>query len=165
MSKVIQETDLYGCMSDSSGGRSVRHCLEEIPGAHFVMCHAACLDRDGTSDLDAVRGQYGRGIVGGKKFQGIVNQGLLQLSKAIGPFRFESLRPLTAGTDRQSNSTVETYAAIKLRIDNWRWIGVPSASTCRPASPRNASALIVCDTRPLTFFMRNHPLRRSPPLH
>jgi hypothetical protein len=100
-----------------------------------------------------------------QKFQGIVNQGLLQLSKAIWPFRFESLRPLTAGTDRQSNSTVETYAAIKLRIDNWRWIGVPSASTCRPASPRNASALIVCDTRPLTFFMRNHPLRRSPPLH
>jgi glucose-6-phosphate 1-dehydrogenase len=38
MSKVIQETDLYGCMSDSSGGRSVRHCLEEIPGAHFVYC-------------------------------------------------------------------------------------------------------------------------------
>jgi hypothetical protein len=33
MSKFIQETDLYGCMSDSSGGRPVRHCVPVSPAA------------------------------------------------------------------------------------------------------------------------------------
>src|SRR6202043_3951898 len=51
---------------------------------------------------DTVRGQYGEGIVGGKRVSG---------------YRQEpNVNP---------NSTVETYAAIKLRIDNWRWAGVP----------------------------------------
>jgi len=50
----------------------------------------------------AVRGQYEPGAVGGKKAAG---------------YREES------GVD--PHSTAETYAALKLSIDNWRWEGVP----------------------------------------
>ena len=82
---------------------------------------------------DTVRGQYGEGIVGGKKVSG---------------YRQEpSVNP---------NSTVETYAAIKLRIDNWRWAGVPFYLRSRQvhAAPhhhdcnpfQNASAFIVRGT-------------------
>src|SRR5690606_31184111 len=50
----------------------------------------------------AVRGQYGPGWINGKKVPG---------------YRGE------AGVSPQSN--VETYAAVQLYIDNWRWQGVP----------------------------------------
>lgn len=51
---------------------------------------------------DTVRGQYGPGTVGGEKIRG---------------YREE---------DRVSpTSNTETYAAMKLHIENWRWAGVP----------------------------------------
>ncbi|WP_257668798.1 glucose-6-phosphate dehydrogenase [Parapedobacter tibetensis] len=50
----------------------------------------------------AVRGQYGSGWIGGKKVPG---------------YREEH------GVDPHSNT--ETYAAVQLYIDNWRWQGVP----------------------------------------
>jgi glucose-6-phosphate 1-dehydrogenase len=50
----------------------------------------------------AVRGQYGAGKVDGKK---------------VDAYRAEP--------DVAADSTVETYVALKLEIDNWRWAGVP----------------------------------------
>ena len=53
-------------------------------------------------DAGAVRGQYGSGSVNGKQVPG---------------YRGEDGVP--------ADSTTETYAAIKLTVDNWRWAGVP----------------------------------------
>jgi glucose-6-phosphate 1-dehydrogenase len=52
--------------------------------------------------LNAVRGQYGPGMVGGKKVIG---------------YRDEDRVDPESGT--------ETYAAVRLEIENWRWAGVP----------------------------------------
>ncbi len=52
--------------------------------------------------LNAVRGQYGPGMVGGKKVIG---------------YRDEDRVDPESGT--------ETYAAVRLQIENWRWAGVP----------------------------------------
>jgi glucose-6-phosphate 1-dehydrogenase len=51
---------------------------------------------------DAVRGQYGSGIVGDRKLPSYRSE--------------KNVAPL---------SNTETFAAIKLAIDNWRWTGVP----------------------------------------
>ncbi len=51
---------------------------------------------------DAVRGQYGAGTV---------------LGKPVRAYRHEP--------DVAPNSTTETFVACKLKIDNWRWAGVP----------------------------------------
>ncbi|HKX64348.1 MAG TPA: glucose-6-phosphate dehydrogenase [Rhizomicrobium sp.] len=51
---------------------------------------------------DVVRGQYDSGIVGGEK-----------------------ALAYRAETNVSPDSTVETYAAMRLSIDNWRWAGVP----------------------------------------
>ncbi len=53
-------------------------------------------------DAHAVRGQYTAGWVGGKIVPGYREE--------------EGVSP---------TSTTETYAAVKLEIDNWRWAGVP----------------------------------------
>ena len=52
--------------------------------------------------LNAVRGQYGPGVVNGERVAG---------------YREEERVSTTSGT--------ETYAALKLEIENWRWAGVP----------------------------------------
>ena len=52
--------------------------------------------------VDAVRGQYGAGTVEG-----------------------EAVRSYGEEDDVAPHSFVETYVALKLRIDNWRWAGVP----------------------------------------
>jgi len=51
---------------------------------------------------DAVRGQYGAGVIGGEKVKG---------------YRQEPLVAADSGT--------ETFVAMRLFIDNWRWAGVP----------------------------------------
>jgi glucose-6-phosphate 1-dehydrogenase len=51
---------------------------------------------------DVVRGQYDGGIVGDQK-----------------------AKPYRAETNVSPESTVETYVAMRLMIDNWRWAGVP----------------------------------------
>jgi glucose-6-phosphate 1-dehydrogenase len=50
----------------------------------------------------AVRAQYSAGVAGGKDVPGYLDE--------------EGVRP---------DSTTETFAAIRLKIDNWRWAGVP----------------------------------------
>jgi glucose-6-phosphate 1-dehydrogenase len=50
----------------------------------------------------SVRGQYGSGKIGGQPVKGYREE--------------ERVNP---------NSTTETYAALKLNIENWRWAGVP----------------------------------------
>lgn len=58
---------------------------------------------DGMNMYDvAVRGQYGAGMSGGQAVQGYRNE------PGVSP-----------------TSSTETYAALKLLIDNWRWQGVP----------------------------------------
>ncbi len=52
--------------------------------------------------LNAVRGQYGPGIVEGQHVEGYRDE--------------ERVNP---------NSGTETYAALRLEIENWRWAGVP----------------------------------------
>jgi glucose-6-phosphate 1-dehydrogenase len=52
--------------------------------------------------LSAVRGQYGPGVIGGQKVIGYRDE--------------ERVNP---------ESGTETYAAVRLQIENWRWAGVP----------------------------------------
>ena len=78
----------------------------------------------------AVRGQYGAGIVLGKK------------TKA---YRQE---PNVA-----PNSNTETYAAMQLEIDNWRWAGVPFyLRTGKYMSQRNTEIAIRFKQAPYTAF-------------
>ena len=72
-------------------------------------------------ETDAVRGQYAAGWVGGEQVPG---------------YREEEGVP--------ADSRTETYAALRLEIDNWRWAGVPflicaPASGCRCARARSRS--------------------------
>ena len=68
----------------------------------------------------AVRGQYGPGIIGGKKMPG---------------YRSE--------VNVSPHSRIETFAAIKLSIDNWRWYGVPFYLRTGKRMPARTSKIVI----------------------
>jgi glucose-6-phosphate 1-dehydrogenase len=78
----------------------------------------------------AVRGQYGAGTV---------------LDKSVKAYRQEP--------DVASDSNVETYVAMRLEIDNWRWAGVPFyVRTGKHLSQRNTEIAIRFKQAPYAAF-------------
>ena len=56
-----------------------------------------------------------------------------------------------------SDSQTETYAAIKLQIDNWRWRGVPFYLRTGKRMASNQSSIAICFRHPpLQFFKDTH---------
>ena len=68
-----------------------------------------------------VRGQYAAGFVGGKPVPGYLGE--------------EDARP---------NSKTETFVAIKVDIDNWRWAGVPFYLRTGKRMPNKVSEVVIC---------------------
>lgn len=108
---------------------------EEVKVLHAV--HA--LAPEHASDT-TVRGQYGAGTLAGRHLPG---------------YRSES------GVDPQSRT--ETYAALKLMIDNWRWAGTPFyLRTGKRLARRSTEIAIVFKQPPFQLF-RDTSLRRFSP--
>jgi glucose-6-phosphate 1-dehydrogenase len=88
---------------------------------------------------NAIRGQYGAGVVASQKVQG---------------YREEPTVAPDSGT--------ETYVALKLGIDNWRWAGVPFyLRTGKRLSARTTDIAIQFRQAPYALF-RNTPVERLP---
>jgi glucose-6-phosphate 1-dehydrogenase len=82
--------------------------------------------------LDSVRGQYGPGIVDGKPVKG---------------YRQE---------DRvDPNSSTETYAALKLGIENWRWAGVPFYLRAGKRLAKRATEITIQFKQPPQLLFKN----------
>jgi glucose-6-phosphate 1-dehydrogenase len=95
-------------------------------------------DQDALGNV--VRAQYGDGIVEGKPI--------------------EAYR---RAPDVASDSTTETYLALKLMIDNWRWAGVPFyLRTGKALAQRQTEIVIQFKQAPLALF-RDTPIERLTP--
>jgi glucose-6-phosphate 1-dehydrogenase len=91
------------------------------------------------SPADAVRGQYGAGAVLGRK---------------VRDYRHEP--------DVAPDSGTETYVALKLGIDNWRWAGVPFyLRTGKYLSARTTEIAVQFRQAPYALF-RDTPVERLP---
>jgi glucose-6-phosphate 1-dehydrogenase len=77
------------------------------------------------ADLDVARAQYAAGMIDGKKVPGYLEE------KGIAP-----------------DSFTETYAALRLSINNWRWQGVPFYVRSGKRMPRRVSEIAVQFKRP-----------------
>jgi glucose-6-phosphate 1-dehydrogenase len=85
----------------------------------------------------AVRGQYGEGEIDGKK---------------VPAYRSEEKVSPTSNT--------ETFAAIKLSIDNWRWADVPFYIRTGKRLPQKHSSIIVQFKKAPFILFRNTPVER-----
>lgn len=82
----------------------------------------------------AFRGQYAKGTINGQKVKGYLEEDSIP-----------------------DNSTTETYAAMKLNIDNWRWRGVPFYLRTGKRMAAGQSSISICFRHPpLQFFKDTH---------
>ena len=89
---------------------------------------------------NVVRAQYGAGNVDGK---------------TVVPYRRAANVP--------ADTTTETYVALKLVIDNWRWAGVPFyVRTGKALAARRSEVVIQFKQAPLALF-RDTPVERLTP--
>jgi len=91
------------------------------------------------SPENAVRGQYGDGSCADKKFQ------------------LTGTKP-----DVAPDSGIETYVALKLGIDNWRWAGVPFYLRHWQVLPARTTEIAVQFRRAPYALFRNTPVGRLP---
>jgi glucose-6-phosphate 1-dehydrogenase len=75
---------------------------DEIRDEKVKVLRSVLKPTEDTVDQIAVRAQYSAGTVGGKEVKGYLEEDGVP-----------------------SDSNTETYAALRLEIDNWRWAGVP----------------------------------------
>ncbi len=86
-----------------------------------------------------VRGQYGKGLISGQEVVG---------------YRDEQ--------NVDKNSVVETYVAMRLFIDNWRWKDVPFYLRCGKRLPKRATEIAVTFKKPpQVLFQRSERLSES----
>jgi glucose-6-phosphate 1-dehydrogenase len=89
---------------------------------------------------NVVRAQYGAGIIENKKIE-----------------------PYRSATDVAPESTTETYVALKLLIDNWRWAGVPFyLRTGKALATRRSEIAIQFKQAPFALF-RDTPVDQLTP--
>ncbi len=88
----------------------------------------------------AFRAQYVSGMVGGDKVKGYLEE--------------EGVAP---------NSTTETYAALKLYVDNWRWRDVPFYIRTGKRMAEGKSAISIRFKVPPQHLFRNTPVERIKP--
>jgi glucose-6-phosphate 1-dehydrogenase len=89
---------------------------------------------------NTVRGQYGEGTVGGKR---------------VPTYRSEPRVP--------PQSKTETYAAVKLQVDNWRWAGVPFYLRSGKRLARRATEIVITFRRPPLLLFQRTPVDEIQP--
>jgi glucose-6-phosphate 1-dehydrogenase len=90
-------------------------------------------------DQIAVRGQYGPGFVGGRRVPGYREE------KGVAP-----------------NSMTETYAALRLQVDSWRWAGVPFFLRTGKRLPNRVSEIVIRFHRTPHMIFRRDPAGVDP---
>lgn len=91
-------------------------------------------------DIDVARAQYGAGMMGGKPVKGYLEE--------------EGINP---------QSATETYAAIRLSINNWRWQGVPFYLRSGKRMARRVSEIAIQFKRPPgTLFAESDRFNLAP---
>jgi glucose-6-phosphate 1-dehydrogenase len=90
-------------------------------------------------DEVAVRGQYGPGFVGGRLVPGYRQE------KGVSP-----------------TSTTETYVALRLLVDNWRWAGVPFFLRTGKRLPSQVSEIAITFLRTPHMIFRRDPSGVAP---
>jgi len=88
----------------------------------------------------AVRGQYGEGVIGGER---------------VPAYRSEPGVP--------PDSRSETYVALKLQIDNWRWANVPFYLRTGKRLPRRVSEIAIQFKRAPFVLFRQTPVEQLQP--
>lgn len=91
-------------------------------------------------NAQSFRAQYTEGSIDGEKVAGYLQE-----------------------PDVEPDSVTETYAALKLYVDNWRWNGVPFYLRTGKRMAETSTVLAICFKQPPKHFFRSAHIQRPPP--
>jgi glucose-6-phosphate 1-dehydrogenase len=113
---------------------------EAIRNEKAKLLEAVRIPTPAEAKKDAVRGRYTAGTVAGKKIGGY-----------------------TDTPDVDSKSTTETYVALKLMVDSWRWAGVPFYLRTGKAMAARDTEIVVQFKPIAAALFRNSDAAKLPP--
>jgi glucose-6-phosphate 1-dehydrogenase len=91
-------------------------------------------------NAQSFRAQYSEGIIDGEAVPGYLQE-----------------------PDVEPDSVTETYAALKLYVDNWRWHGVPFYLRTGKRMAEASTMVSICFKQPPKHFFRSSHIERPPP--
>lgn len=91
-------------------------------------------------ESQAYRAQYGEGLINGRPVNSYLQE------EGVG-----------------AGSLTETYAALKLYIDNWRWEGVPFYLQTGKNMPKNQTLISICFKHPPQQFFKANEVNKMEP--
>ena len=134
-----------------------------VPNHVFQLVSMTAMEAPNSFRADAVRSEKAKVIeavrVGGQERSGAVVRGQYKAGK----INDQPVPGYREEPDIAPNSTVETYVALKLMIDNWRWSGVPFyVRTGKRMARRKTQIAIRFKGIPATL-LRETQIKDSPP--
>jgi len=93
-----------------------------VPNHLFTLLAMIAMEAPGAYTSDAVRGEKAKVIAAIKPVQ---HDDVVRGQYGAGTVQGQSAKAYRDEPDVAKDSSTETYVALKLEIDNWRWAGVP----------------------------------------
>lgn len=96
-----------------------------VPNHVFQLVSMTAMEAPNSFNADAIRSEKAKVIEAVRVCDRQLNCGIVRGQYTAGTIAGEHVSGYRQEQDVAPESDVETYAALKLQIDNWRWSGVP----------------------------------------
>ncbi len=135
-----------------------------VPNHLFQLLTLAAMEPPTCFDADALRSEKAKVLDAVHYFDcDDARKNVVRAQYGAGAIRGEPVVPYRSAPNVAPNSVTETYVALKLMIDNWRWVGVPFyLRTGKALAAQHTEISIQFKQAPLTLF-RDTPVERLTP--
>jgi glucose-6-phosphate 1-dehydrogenase len=135
-----------------------------VPNHLFQLLSFVAMEPPSCFDADAVRAEKAKLLDSVRRLDAKdVQQNVVRAQYASGTVEGQRVEAYRRSQGVNPNSTTETYVAVKLMINNWRWAGVPFyLRTGKALTRRRTEVVIQFDQAPLALF-RDTPVQQLPP--
>ena len=135
-----------------------------VPNHLFQLLSLIAMEPPSRFDADALRSEKAKVLESVQRFSPYSARGsVVRAQYAAGAIADKTVPAYRDSPDVPKDSHTETYVAMKLMIDNWRWAGVPFyLRTGKALSTRRTDINIRFKQAPLALF-RDTPVEGLPP--
>jgi glucose-6-phosphate 1-dehydrogenase len=135
-----------------------------VPNHLFQLLTLIAMEPPTCFDAEAVRTEKVKVLEAAHPFgRGDARRNVARAQYGAGTVEGRSITPYRNAENVAPTSTTETYVALKLMIDNWRWAGVPFyVRTGKALAARRSEVVIQFKQAPFALF-RDTPVERLTP--
>jgi glucose-6-phosphate 1-dehydrogenase len=135
-----------------------------VPNHLFQLLTLIAMEPPSCFAADAVRSEKAKVLDAAHRFgRNDAHHNVVRAQYGAGRIDGKTVLPYCQSPDVPRDSTTETYVAMKLAVDNWRWAGVPFyLRTGKALTRRRTGITIQFRQAPLALF-RDTPVERLPP--